>query len=341
MSKDISVLLISPIAHQLPPSNYGPWELVTYNLIQSLTKMGVKVTVYATKQSKINGELLFYWNNSLDKLEESDRSNAMKIHIAEAMLKAKDYDLVHNLVGFDPLFFSKQLPTPIVTTLHGTASERKNRILLDYFKQQKFISISFSERNFAPNLNYVGNVYHGVDFSNYTQKQNKGEYLVFNGRITREKGIEDSIEFAKHFGIPLKIAGVITDENYFESFVKPHLKSNLIEYIGNIDRTQMNELMQKAIALLFFIHWDEPFGLSLLDALACGVPVIGYKRGSLPEVIYDKQMGNLVNNLDEAKEVFLNLKFSSPLIIRQLTEEKFNTDKMGKEYLEIYNQTLK
>lgn len=337
------VLLIPSIDHPIPPGSYGPWELVAYNLAEGLTKLGLEVTLYGTAQTKTNAHLKYFCNGPLDNLDEVDRNTAREMHILEAFKTANvgKYDLVHNLLGFAPLFYSNFISTPMVTTLHGSASEPDKRLLINYFKNKNYISISQAEKKYAPDLNYIGNVYHGVDFSLYTQKsKTPGEYFVFSGRITHEKGIMDAIAFAKQTGIPLKITGIITNQQYFREVVEPKLEEGFIEYVGNLDHQSLDNLMQKAIALLFFIQWDEPFGLSLLDALACGVPVIGYKRGSMSEVIFDSQMGVLVDNLDQAKEVLENYKNSDPAVIRELASKKFSVEAMSQGYLDIYQNLL-
>jgi glycosyltransferase involved in cell wall biosynthesis len=224
----------------------------------------------------------------------------------------------------------------MVTTLHGAASQLKNHLYYEYLKNENFVSLSFAERTYNPNLNYVGNVYNGIDFSKYTVTDGSGGYVVFSGRISEEKGIKDAIDFSEKSGIPLKIAGIIQDKEYYNSIVKPHL-SQKIEYLGNLDYADYTQLLKRALALLFFIHYNDACPLSVLDALASGIPVIANNKGSLPELIYDEKMGAIVNSLDEAIDVVKNKQFNY-MEIQNLARAKFDRTVMASQYLEIYKQ---
>ncbi|OGM58849.1 hypothetical protein A3A75_06315 [Candidatus Woesebacteria bacterium RIFCSPLOWO2_01_FULL_39_10] len=333
------VLILAPIQHDFPPKGYGPWELISYNLCEELVKMGVEVTVFATKSAKTRAKLLAFWEEPVDeKSIDSDSKNL--IHISEAIKVAKDFDIVHNHLNIHPVLFAKLLGVRMVTTLHGAGCERKNKPYHEYLKEENYVSISYAEREFAPYLNYVENVYNGVDFNKYEISEGKGEYLLFSGRITKEKGIEDAIELSKRTGFPLKIAGIITDAEYYRKTVEPNLSPGKIEYLGNLAYTEYVPVLKKAAATLFLISWDEPFGLSIVDSLASGVPAIGYPRGAFPELVFDNRMGIIVNNLDEAADAVKNLTSFNPVEVRNLAFDKFSADKMAKGYLEVYKKLL-
>ncbi len=335
----MKVLILAPIAHDFPPKGYGPWELVSYNLAEALVEIGVDVSVFATKSANTKASVFSYWDKPLEFLEGVDSRVYESIHIVEALKKAKDFDIVHNHLNIHPVLYNDLVKVPMVTTLHGAACETVNKPLHQYLKMANFVSISNSERQYAPYLNYVDTVYNGVDFSKYKLSDGKGEYLLFSGRIVKEKGIEDAIELSQKTGIPLKIAGIKQDVEYFDKVIKPQL-SNSIEYVGNLAYAEYAALLKKAKALMFLIHWAEPFGLSALDALASGVPVVGYNKGSVPEVIYEAGMGLVVSSVDEAVSRIPEIEKYNPTTIRNLAYAKFSREEMAKGYLSVYQKIL-
>jgi len=340
MNKLPKVLILAPIQHDFPPHGYGPWELISYNLCEGLVDLGVDVTVFATKSAKTRAKILAYWDKPVDE-KSLDKDSKTLIHISEAIKVAKDFDIVHNHLNMHPVLLAKLLRIVMVTTLHGAGCETKNRPYHEYLKKENYVSISLAERKFTPYLSYVDNVYNGVDFNKYEISEGKGEYLLFSGRITKEKGIEEAIELCRRTSFPLKIAGLITDKEYYRKTVEPHLSPGKIEYLGNLAYPEYAPVLKNAAATLFLISWDEPFGLSIVDSLASGVPAIGYPRGALPELIFNKSMGAIVKTMDEAVSAVENLGRYNPKVIRNLAASKFSLDKMAKDYLEVYKKILR
>ncbi|MCX6730930.1 MAG: glycosyltransferase [Candidatus Roizmanbacteria bacterium] len=268
MKNNIKVALLSPITHSIPPIGYGPWELIVYNLAESLVHLGVDVTLFATKKTTTSAKLEYIVDTPLSEVNQKLHASFSQKHIAYVLSQSKRFDIIHNHFNIHPVLSAKTIRTPMVTTLHGSACEKVNDLHYKQCKSENFISISFAERKFMPNLNYIGNVYNGLDFTKYTVKSKKGEYFIFSGRIVKDKGILSAIEFAQQTKIPLKILGIITDQQFFDTSVSPHIDNKLITFLGNLPTSQVVILLQNAIATLCFVEWDEPFGLSALDSLA-------------------------------------------------------------------------
>lgn len=338
---NLKVAILAPISHSFPPNGYGPWELVAYNLAEALSQMGVDVTVFATKDAKTSAKLRYVFDTTLDKMAEKDREAANYIHAVHALSQGEEFDIIHNHLNIHPVLFSNLIKTPVVTTLHGAAIEKNNHLYYEHLKDKPFISISNMERNAFPSLNYVDTVYNGVDFSLYPLREDKGKYFVFSGRIVKEKGILSAIKVSKQTGVPLMITGVITDQNFYDTEVAPHVDNKHIKYLGNLPSTEYMDVLKEALALLFLIEWDEPFGLSALDALASGVPVIATPRGALPEMIYDPHMGSLVTHLDHVGDILHHIENIDPITCRELAKRKFSREVMAKGYLENYKKLIR
>lgn len=245
-------------------------------------------------------------------------------------------DIIHNNLNIHPVLYADLIDKPMITTLHGAACETINHKYYEYLKKRNFISISNAERNFYPALNYLDTVYNGVDFSHYPLKSGKNAYLVFSGRVVKEKGILSAIGLAHKTKIPLKIAGIITDRQFYNKFVLPHVDNKQIQFVGNLPFAQLTELLRNALGLVALVEWNEPFGLAVLDALATGVPVIGSAIGALPELLYDPQMGIIVKNLEEAVARIDEMKTINPIVCREYARAKFSREVMAKQYLENY-----
>ncbi len=330
------VALLAPITHNMPPVAYGPWELVVYNLQEELVKLGVDVTVFTTADANISANKRSFLDHPTGEDDKDYTTAALTIHAIKVLKEAKNYDIIHTHLNIHPVLYSELIDTPVVATLHGAAIEKKNALYYQFLKNKNFISISNAERNFMPDLNYIDTVYNGVDFNKYTFTERVGDYLLFNGRICHEKGIENAIELSKKTGIPLKIAGYITDQQFFDTQVKPHIDGTNIEYLGNLPQDQLSQAIANSLATVGLINWDEPFGLFIADSLASGVPVIGNKRGSIPELINDPNLGILVNSLDEAANRIEEIRTINKSECRELARQRFSREIMAKRYLENY-----
>ena len=218
MNKNLKVALLAPITHNIPPVGYGPWELVVSNLAEGLVKVHVDVTLFATKQAQTSAKLEYCIEEPLIDIDKRQHKTLTQKHISYALSKSKRFDIIHNHFNIHPVLLAHTISTPMITTLHGSASEKINTPFYDQCNNENFISISYSERNFMPHLNYIGNVYNGVDFTKYkVRKSGMGNYFVFSGRIVKEKGILSAIELSHKTKIPLKIAGIITNQEFFDT----------------------------------------------------------------------------------------------------------------------------
>lgn len=333
----MKVAVLSPIAWRTPPEHYGPWEQMASNLTENLIKLGCEVTLFATGDSITSGHL----NAVIEKGYETDKNQDAKVieclHISNLMECADDFDIIHNHFDFLPLTYSKLIKTPIITTIHGFSSEKIIPVFKKYNDNTHYVSISNADR--SPALNYLATVYNGINTDEFHFNELPEDYLLYFGRIHHDKGTAEAIKIANGVNKRLIIAGIVQDENYFNQQVKPHLNDNII-FIGHAGPELRNKLMSNALALLHPINFNEPFGLSVVEAMLCGTPVIAFNKGSMPELIQHQQNGFLVNNTQEAieilkKELNIDRKFCS-----DNAKERFSSERMAKEYLELYHKII-
>ncbi len=334
----MKVAVLSPVAWRTPPEHYGPWEQMASNLTEELIKLGVEVTLFATGDSITGGTL----NAVIDKGYEYDRNQDAKVveclHISNLMEHSHEFDLIHNHFDFLPLTYSKLIKTPIITTIHGFSSEKIIPVYKKYNDNCHYVSISNSDRH--PSLKYLATVYNGLNISDFIFNDHPADYLLFFGRIHPDKGTAEAIEIAKRSNRKLKIAGIIQDSSYFEQKVKPQLNSD-IEFLGHAGPELRNKLMGNAAALLHPINFNEPFGLSVVEAMLCGTPVIAFNRGSMPELIQNKVNGFLVHDVSEAVDSISKLSSINRKNCFEIAKENFSATKMAKEYLALYKRILK
>jgi glycosyltransferase involved in cell wall biosynthesis len=228
--------------------------------------------------------------------------------------------------------------TPVVTTIHGFSSPAIIPVYEKYNKHTHYVSISDANR--WPTLDYAATVYHGIDISQYTFRETPEDYLLFFGRIHPDKGTKEAIEAAQQAGKKLIIAGLIADQKYFDEQVQPHIDNDRVQYVGNVDIQEGNRLLGGAIALLHLIHFDEPFGLAVIEAMACGTPVIAISRGSLPELVSDGKTGFLITSAADAPAAITRLSAISRKACRQEVEQRFTVDRMVDGYVRVYEQIL-
>jgi glycosyltransferase involved in cell wall biosynthesis len=332
------IAMLGPIAWRTPPLHYGPWERVVSLLTEGLVDSGVDVTLFATADSLTKGKLRAICPRGY----EEDRSLDPKVweclHIAEAFESAKDYDLIHNNFDFLPLSYSGLIDTPVVTTIHGFSSPRILPVFRKYNGRTFYVSISDADR--SPDLDYIATVYHGIDLENFTFRPELGKYLLFFGRIHHDKGAREAIEIAQRTGMKLILAGIIQDRVYYEQEVEPYLDGKKIIYIGSVGPEERNKVLGEAYALLHPINFSEPFGLSVVESMACGTPVIAFPRGSMPEIIDDGVNGLLVSDLDEAVSAVKNIRELNRLQCRQIVEKRFTKERMVRDYLNVYRRIL-
>lgn len=335
----MKVAMLVPIAWRTPPRHYGPWEQVVSVLTESLVERGIDVTLFATAESITKAKLVAVAPRGYEEDPELDPKVWECLHISEVFERAAQFDLIHNHFDFLPLTYSQLVETPVLTTIHGFSSPKILAVYKKYNKKVHYVSISNADR--APELDYIATVYHGIDLRLFTFREHPaGDYLLFFGRIHPDKGTREAIEIARRAGKPLIIAGIIHDKEYFEKEVKPFVDNDRVKYVGSAGPELRDELLGNAIALLHPINFKEPFGLSVVEALACGTPVIAFPRGALPELITDGVTGFLVQNVDEAVEAVKRVGTISRARCRQEAEARFSRERMADDYIRVYKKIL-
>lgn len=333
----MKVAVLSPVAWRTPPRHYGPWEQIASSIAEGLIKKGVDVTLFATGDSITAGKM----ESICEKGYEEDRTQDAKVleclHISNLMEKAGEFDIIHNNFDFLPLTYSGLIRTPVITTIHGFSSPKIIPVYKKYNDRGYYVSISNSDR--SPELNYLATVYNGLDTSKFDFKETPGDHLLYFGRIHHDKGTAEAIDIAKRSGRKLLIAGIIQDENYYREKVEPHLGDH-IQYIGPAGPDKRNELLGDALALLHPINFNEPFGMSVAEAMLCGTPVIAFNKGSMPELILDKETGFLVDNVDEAVNAVAQLRELDRKRSRDHAIKNFSAEKMVSDYLALYERLL-
>ncbi len=334
----MKVAILSPIAWRTPPRNYGPWEQVASVLTEGLVEKGLDVTLFATGDSLTSAKLQSVCPGPCGEDPHADPKVWESLHISNVMEQADEYDLIHNHFDFLPLSYSRLIRTPMITTIHGFSSPKIIPVYKKYNSNSTYVSISNADRH--PELTYCRTVYHGVDSRKFKYNNLKKEYLLYFGRIHPDKGTHTAIEIANKSGYPLKIAGLIQDQDYYSRDIAPRIDGKKVTYLGNVGQREGNKLLGEAMALLHPIYFEEPFGLSVAESLMCGTPVIAFARGSMPELVLDGKTGFLVNTPDEAILAVQKLSTISSRECRAHAIEKFSIQKMIDSYVEVYETTL-
>ena len=333
----MKVAVLSPVAWRTPPRHYGPWEQIASNIAEGLVKRGIEVTLFATGDSITAGKL----DAVIDKGYEEDRTQDVKVveclHISNLMEKASAFDIIHNNFDFLPLTYSALIKTPVITTIHGFSSPKIVPVYKKYNSIGHYVSISDADR--SPELKYIATVYNGLNTKDFEFNVSPDDYLLYFGRIHHDKGTAEAIEIAKKSNRRLLIAGIIQDENYYKEKIEPQLNSQ-IEYVGHAGPEKRNNLLQNAAALLHPINFNEPFGMSVAEAMLCGTPVIAFNKGSMPELIKDGQSGFLVDTVAEAVHAVSQLSKIDRRNCRDWATAQFSSEKMVHDYLALYKRIL-
>lgn len=335
----MKVAILSPVAWRTPPQQYGPWEQVASNIADTLVEKGIDVTLFATGDSITSAKLasccdLPYAGNPL-----ADAKVNECLHISNLFERAHEFDIIHNNYDFLPLTYSRLISTPMLTTIHGFSSPLIVPVYKKYNATANYVSISNANRH--PELDYLATVYNGINTSDFTFSDDPQDYLLFFGRIHPEKGTHDAISLAKQTNKKLIIAGLIQDIEYFNKQVLPFIDDKSVVYAGNSGPRQRDKLLGGALALLHPIHFDEPFGLSVAEAMCCGTPVIAFNRGSMAELIQHEKTGFLVQTMEEAVAAIDRLSSINRAVCRQWAVSRFSKEKMADDYLVLYRQILK
>jgi len=334
----MKIAMLAPISWRTPPRHYGPWEWVVSMLTEGLVKKGIDLTLYATADSLTEADLRSVVPRPWSEDPELDPKVWECLHISKVFEEADRYDLIHNNFDFLPLSYSGLVDTPVVTTIHGFSSPKIVPVFKKYNQRGHYVAISESDRH--PDIDYCATIHHGIPLELYPYRETPERYLLFFGRIHHDKGVYESIRLAKQVDLPLVIAGIIQDQNYFDRYVNPYIDDNMVRYIGPIGPDEKGKVLGGALALLHLINFDEPFGLSVAESMACGTPVVAFNRGSMPELIADKETGFLVDDLDQARDALYNLKSIDRRNCRRRVEENFSIDLMVDRYIEVYKKIL-
>ena len=295
------------------------------------------MTLFATADSVTSARLVGVAPTGYSEDSTLDAKTWEALHIAAVFERAADFDLIHNSFDFLPLTYTRLIETPVVTTIHGFASDATLPAYLEYADRVQYVAISDADRH--PALPYAATIHHGIDVGSFEVGPG-GESLVFFGRIHPDKGTATAIEVAKQAGIPLVIAGIIQDHEYFETAVEPHVDGNRVTYLGPVGPRGRQEVLGNARALLHVIDFDEPFGFSVVESMACGTPVIAHPRGSMPEIIRPGINGYLVSSIDEAVDAAADAGQLDRRGVRSSIERRFDAARMVDDYLALYHQIL-
>lgn len=331
----MKIAMLSPVTWRTPPRNYGPWEQVASVLTEALVKNGVDVTLFATGDSVTRAKLESVCTDPLGE-RPGDAKVWECLHISHLMERAAEFTVIHNHFDFLPLTYSRLIKTPVITTIHGFSSGEIVPVYKKYNPHSFYVSISDSDRH--PELEYLDTVYNGIDERLFQPGGGQGDYLLYFGRIHPHKGAYEAIQIAMQSNKPLILCGLIQDEAYFREKVAPYLNDSTIVYKGNVGPDQRNSLLGNALALLHPISFEEPFGLSVAEAMMCGTPVIAFKRGSMKELIIHGKTGFLVHTIKEAVTAAGNIKSISRPECRQHALTNFSSQVMAGHYLQLYQK---
>jgi glycosyltransferase involved in cell wall biosynthesis len=332
------IAMLAPIAWRTPPRHYGPWELVTSLLTEALVARGLDVTLFATQDSITAARL----DGVVPAPYEEDPAIDAKVweyrHLAHLFAQAGRFDLIHNQADFPAHAFTALVDTPMVTTIHGFSSERILPMYQPFQDRVHFVAISDADRH--PALRYAATIHHGIRLDEFPFDPVGADDLLFFGRIHPDKGAREAIAVARQLGRRLHLYGVVQDEGYHQREVLPHIDGETAIYHGPVGGKARQDALGKAHALLHLINFDEPFGLSVIEAMACGTPVIAINRGSMPELIDHGRTGFLVHSQDEAVEAVSRVPEIDRAVVRQTAESRFSVERMADEYVALYQHIL-
>jgi glycosyltransferase involved in cell wall biosynthesis len=330
--------MLAPISWRVPPRHYGPWEQFVSLLTEGLVDRGVDVTLFAAADSVTSARLVGTIPTGYSEDPNLDPKVWEGLHIATVFERAAEFDLIHNNFDFLPLTYSGLVDTPVVTTIHGFSSEKIVAVFERYDGRGHYVAISDADRH--PGLHYEATIHHGVRMETFPLVTTPGDYLLFFGRIHPHKGTAEAIEVAERAGLPLTIAGIVQDEEYFARSVEPHVDGDRVRYIGAVGPEERAAVLGGARALLHLISFEEPFGFSVIESMACGTPVIATRRGSMPELVGDGVNGYLVDAPEQAVTVIEPAGRLDRHAIRASVERRFDVARMVDRYIEVYRRIV-
>jgi glycosyltransferase involved in cell wall biosynthesis len=336
---------VAPLTEAVPPKLYGGTERVVHWLTEELVALGNDVTLFASGDSRTSAKLDATWPRAL-RLDGSVRDpNALHMVMLERVRQKCDdeeFDFLHFHLDYYPFSLFFRQPTPFLTTLHGRLDLPEHQPVFTTFSSVPVISISNAQRRPVPQANWAGTIYHGLPENLLTPRPATPSYLAVLGRIAPEKGVDRAIRIAVRCGIPLKIAAKVdrTDQEYYDEVIRPLIDHPLVEYIGEIGDHEKSEFLSGALGLLLPIDWPEPFGLVMIEAMACGTPVIAYNRGSVPEIVEENLTGFIVEDEISAAAVVNRLAQLDRGMIRKQFETRFTARRMALDYLAAYRKLM-
>jgi glycosyltransferase involved in cell wall biosynthesis len=333
----VKIAMLAPIAWRTPPEHYGPWESITSLLTEGLVARGVDVTLFATLDSVTAAVLDGVCPHGYAADAGLDGRVWEALHVSHALARSGEFELVHNHLDWLPLAFGEHARAPMVTTIHGFSGAG---ILPAYLRSRSsFVAISASDR--CAGLDYAATIHHGIDIGAFPYGAGPGGYLVSLGRIHPDKGTADAIEIARRAQRPLVICGIVQDQQYFAGLVEPHVDGDQVVFLGPVGPQRRAEVLGGAAALLHPIGFDEPFGLSVVEAMVCGTPVVAYRRGSMAEIIDEGLTGYLAHDVSSSARAVLAAERLDRGAVRARAAARFGSDRMIDEYLRTYEQLLR
>ncbi len=340
----MKIAQIAPIIERVPPRKYGGTERVIHALTEGLVKLGHDVTLFASGDSKTSAKLISVFPKPLREVKFENLYGAnpwMLLNLGLAYKMQDQFDIIHDHNNELSLPIANLAKTPVVMTIHGAFSENVKKIF-QVLNNVNIVSISKAQRVPLPDLNYAGNVYNGLSMEDYPFSQENEGYLLYVGRISMEKGVHHAITVAQQLNLPLIIAAkldpqALHDVAYYREYIEPKL-SEQIRWIGEVDENERNQLMSKALCFLHPLTWREPFGLTLIEAMACGCPIIAFNKGSIPEIVINGKTGFIVDDVNEMIEAVKNIQKINRKACRDHSLKNFNAVRMAKEYERIYYQ---
>jgi len=335
----VRIAQVAPLYESVPPREYGGTERVVAFLTDELVRLGHDVTLFASADSHTTAQLAPMAAHALRTDPHSVDTLAHHVLMLERVGRvAREFDVVHYHIDYLHFPYSRRMDVPNVTTLHGRLDIGDLQPLYEEFNEMPVVSISDSQREPLPQANWVGTVYHGLPAELLTLQTDPGDYLVFLGRISPEKRVDRAVEIAARVGMQLRIAAKIDvhDEHYYRKEIAHLFDLPFVDYVGEVTETQKAELLGGARALLFPIDWREPFGLVMIESMACGTPVVAWRAGSVPEIITNGVTGFIVDNIDDAVQATQRAATLDRRLVRREFERRFTADRMASEYVDIY-----
>jgi glycosyltransferase involved in cell wall biosynthesis len=331
---------LAPLYEPVPPPGYGGTERVVAGLTDELVHNGHDVVLFASGDSTTSAKLVSCCPRGLRLASVEDPIAHHIVQLGKLVERAEEFDVIHNHTDYLAFPLAAALGAPMITTLHGRLDLPDLQPLYAQYADAAVVSISASQRRPLPHVRWLATVHNGIDLAHFTLMEQPGSYLAFLGRVSPEKGLADAITIARAVGMPLRIAAKVdpVDQEYFVTTIEPLLRDPLVDYVGEIGEAQKNEFLGRAYAYLFPIQWPEPFGITMVESMACGTPVIAMDHGAVPEVVVHGRTGFVCQNLVEMVEAVRRVKEISRGACRAHVEQRFSVTKMAAGYEAVYRR---